>query len=529
MAGLLQERFYCDEKLQHLMDEIADLYSKVSATHRPIKEALELLKLTSPQKEETVKVYKPQFLALAFIAAFICWLTPIFDEDRERAQTCVVLLVFVLTLWVTEALPFFVSAMCIPPLVVLGNIIADDDGVPLDAEGAAKFIFSKVFDHTLALVLGGFSISAAFSKYEFELVLASWIQRSCGKKPYLFLLAFMALSFFLSMWISNVAAPVLCTAIILPIIRDFPLSCKFTKALLIGLAFSCNIGGMLSPISSPQNAFMIGYLSGEYPEYSISFAQWITFSVPFCVLGLIVLWVYLIVALKPDDVNEIPAIVWEKKPMSFNHYFVLFVTFLTAALWCTLSLTKDVVGDLGIIAYLPIILFFGTGILTKAEFNNFQWNLLMLIGGGSCLGAAVSSSNLLQIVVSQVTPGLQGNSLWVTFAVVCLFVGIVTTFISHTVAALILVPVVGQVAMELDGSPVQILVSGCAVMCSAAMALPMSSFPNINSLFIEDDFERTYLSVSDYIQHGTTFTIILYLLNISWGFLLLYFQFPLGE
>ncbi len=42
-------------------------------------------------------------------------------------------------------------------------------------------------------------------------------------------------------------------AVLLPTIRDLPRDSPFAKCLLLALAFACNIGGMLTPISSPQN------------------------------------------------------------------------------------------------------------------------------------------------------------------------------------------------------------------------------------------------------------------------------------
>ena len=36
---------------------------------------------------------------------------------------------------------------------------------------------------------------------------------------------------------------------------------RYARALLLGLAFSCNLGGMLTPIASPQNAVALEALS----------------------------------------------------------------------------------------------------------------------------------------------------------------------------------------------------------------------------------------------------------------------------
>ena len=54
----------------------------------------------------------------------------------------------------------------------------------------------------------------------------------------------MFLGLFLSMLINNHTAPILTATILLPIVRDFPSNSRFSKALLLGLAFSCNFGGM---------------------------------------------------------------------------------------------------------------------------------------------------------------------------------------------------------------------------------------------------------------------------------------------
>lgn len=79
------------------------------------------------------------------------------------------------------------------------NVICDVDGNPVNAKTAAKTVTSAFFSTTVTLVIGGFSISAAFSKFKYELEIANFIQAKLGKRPRLFLLAFMSLGWFLSM------------------------------------------------------------------------------------------------------------------------------------------------------------------------------------------------------------------------------------------------------------------------------------------------------------------------------------------
>ena len=58
-------------------------------------------------------------------------------------------------------------------------------------------------------------------------------------------------------------------------------------------------------------------------------------------------------------------------------------------------------------------------------------------------------------------------------------------------------------------------------MCSGSMALPMTSFPNMNSLLAEDDFQRPYLAVKDFLKYGGAFSVITFVLLVTFEFGLL--------
>lgn len=122
----------------------------------------------------------------------------------------------------------------------------------MSLEKAAQEVMSRMVNHTTILIMGGYTISAAFVKCQIELYLAAFLQHHFKKSPKGFILAMMMMGLFLSMWISNHTAPVLCVSVLLPIIRDFPTNSRFVKTLLIGLAFACNLGGMMTPIASLQ-------------------------------------------------------------------------------------------------------------------------------------------------------------------------------------------------------------------------------------------------------------------------------------
>ena len=54
------------------------------------------------------------------------------------------------------------------------------------------------------------------------------MQKRFGNSPQLFIPAVMFLGLFLSMWISNHTAPILCATIILPVVRDLPTDSRYS-------------------------------------------------------------------------------------------------------------------------------------------------------------------------------------------------------------------------------------------------------------------------------------------------------------
>jgi di/tricarboxylate transporter len=85
--------------------------------------------------------------------------------------------------------------------------------VDISHEEAAKMIFSHMFGSVIMLLLGGFSIAAALSKYHITKSMATTMLARAGTNSIFILLMIMFVATFASMWISNVAAPVLCFSV----------------------------------------------------------------------------------------------------------------------------------------------------------------------------------------------------------------------------------------------------------------------------------------------------------------------------
>eukprot|EP01041_Mallomonas_annulata_P008599 gene8599-17737_t len=347
------------------------------------------------------------------------------------------------------------------------------------------------------LLLGGYTISSAFSRCQLELRVAAWLQKRCGHQPRLFMLAIMFMGLFLSMWINNHTAPILVSTILLPIVRDLPSGSRY--GLLLGLAIACNFGGMMTPISSLQNVLAVSYL--EQLTVEVSFGRWICIATPFCFICIIISWLAIIVLIKPNDIDRIPIVVYELNDVfGKRNVTVIVLSITTMILFATssLSLSEGIFGDIGVISLCFACIMFGSGMLTEVDFNSLSWHTLFLVGGGSVLGKAVQSSGLLEFIAAAITKSLLGSQPWVALLIILFFMCGVSTFVSHTVASIILMPIIANIGVSLHMP--EIVTIGSAFAVSAAMALPFSSFPNVNSLLIVDDFQRPYLNVQDFIK-----------------------------
>ncbi|CAI2167488.1 1871_t:CDS:2 [Funneliformis geosporum] len=434
---------------------------------------------------------------------------------REEQRYCFAILIFASLLWATEVIPLFVTSLAVPLLVVCLRVLRDDHDNRLCANDAAKQIFQAMFSPVIMLLLGGFAIAGALSKYHIAKMMATFVLSKAGTKPSFVLLANMFVATFASMWISNVAAPVLCLSLIQPILRNLPPNSNFGRCLILGIALASNVGGMASPISSPQNIIAIGIMERSPP----SWIQWFFIAIPLCILVDLLTWLLLVWNYEPTKNSSIiHPIRSSKDPWTGTQIFVIIVTVTTILLWCVEKKLEAFFGDMGVIAIVPLVLFFGSGILTKEDFNNFLWTVIILAMGGIALGRAVQSSGLLHTIAKSIQSMVGDLHPWQVLVIFSSLVLVVATFISHTVGALIILPIVFEIGVKLSDPHPNLLVMGSVLMCSSAMGLPISGFPNMNAIMMEDEMGVRYLTTIDFIKIGVPASILALITIVTVGY-----------
>ena len=282
------------------------------STEEAIDEGMTEIEIPTPAGRLKLPRWCPRWLFSASMATLIiCFAvflillyTPTFQSVEQ--SNCLAMLVFVSILWATEVhltnpvlmqvIPLFVTSLVVPFLCVVLQVLRTDDKhhTRLPAPAATKYIFSAMWTPVIMLLLGGFAIAAALSKYQIAKSMATYILSKAGTRPRNVLLMNMFVAMVASMWISNVAAPVLCFSIIQPVLRTLPADSPFGKTLILGIALASNIGGMASPIASPQNVVA---LQNMHP--TPSWGEWFFVALPVCVLCVLAIWMILLVVYKP--------------------------------------------------------------------------------------------------------------------------------------------------------------------------------------------------------------------------------------
>lgn len=317
------------------------------------------------------RVHSAACLLFGVVVFTILMNVPIFAQLQE--SRCFALLILAAILWATEALPLYATSLLIPFLIVPLGIMRETDGTPMSAHDAAQAVFSSMFSGTIMMLLGGFALAGALSKYGIAKAFASHVLSHAGTRPRWVLLSTMVVAAFLSMWISNVATPVLCFSLIDPVLRTLEHDSPVAPCLLLGIALASCIGGMISPISSPQNIITL-----QYMQPNPGWGAWFAVAMPISILSILICWCLLLIVYRPDracqHLNSIKPV---KGRITSQQIFVMVITILTIILWCIESSIEHAIGSPGVIAAIPLFVFFGTGLLGKDDLHAFLWSVVV--------------------------------------------------------------------------------------------------------------------------------------------------------
>ena len=189
----------------------------------------------------------------------------------DSTQVVLALLVLMVIWWITEAIPLPITAL-LPAIVLPFLHVIGISGKDI-YEFTIKNTLINYANPVIYLFLGGFLIAAAMQKWGLDRRLTLWIltRGNLANSARSILLGMMAVSAFLSMWISNTAT----TAMMLPLglgilhlMNLKPGESRYGTALMLGIAWAASIGGVGTIIGTPPNGIALGILNSTFAKRS---------------------------------------------------------------------------------------------------------------------------------------------------------------------------------------------------------------------------------------------------------------------
>jgi phosphate transporter len=413
------------------------------------------------------------FPVIAVVIFAVVYLLPVLP-DHPTAHTCLAILSIICFLWITETIPPFATAYLIPILSVWLRIGIDPTtGQRMPASALAQYFAFRFMDPLIFVFLGSIALSAALQKLNITNRASRAILSLVSPRPSTVLLVLMLINVAIGAFLSNVASTTLTLSLALPIIRSLHPRDPFIKAILFGIAWSGNCGGMPTTIASPQNVIAVKVVGDA--NSPVSFVTWLFFGVPVSLILCVAEWFYLVKRFQPAErLIQTPGS--REEPWSARHTEACACALVTITLWTTGDHFSWFMGHIGIASLVPIVWLFGTGILNVNDFNTFKWSTLSLLGGGLVLGEAMRVSGLLEVIAVSARNGIGNMSAWVLLVILLMIEGILASLLSSTTAASIIFPLIMAIGVN-TGHPA-LLVMLSALMISSAQLFHISSFPN---------------------------------------------------
>jgi sodium-dependent dicarboxylate transporter 2/3/5 len=436
-------------------------------------------------------------LILSILAYFLANLA--FSNQHSILLAIIVLLV---AMWTNEALPLGVVSLL--PIVLFPSF----DILSTNAT-TANYSKSIIF-----LFLGGFMLAIATQKTDLHKYISNKLLSFFPNTTRGIMFSLALTSAFLSSLISNTTTALLLIPIAMFLTQDKGLKLR----LVLSIAYGASIGGIITPIGTPPNLILLGFMEQNALE-SISFINWMVLTLPLALIMLVIIPFILSLGAKNIEFEksvEALKLTVEQKRLSFILLALVALLFLNSKIepfYSGLGLNeKGILLGFGLLMFVPKI-----GFLKWEDTKKIPYEIIFLFGAGFSIASAFSSTGL----ASEIASYLLNLTTLPTILLILLVASLVTfttEITSNTALISIALPIIyslGQSA-NIDTNLILFVATICA---SYAFMLPIATPPNAIAM------SSGAVKVKDMARYGVVFNIlgILVITTIA----LVYWQFYL--
>tara|TARA_B100001758_G_scaffold182325_1_gene159051 strand:+ start:686 stop:2023 length:1338 start_codon:yes stop_codon:yes gene_type:complete len=380
--------------------------------------------------------------------------------DAENTQKGLLVLLLCAGLWMTEIVPLPVTALLVP-------VISYFMGILSPKEAMAPFSSTIIF-----LFMGGFTLAALLNKHGIDRWLADKVTTMSNGNLWVSVVGFFAVTSFLSMWMSNTATTAMMIPIAIALVdKTYP---RMRTMIILGTAYSANIGGNGTAVGSPPNGLAVSALD-------IDFFTWFKVGFPTALVMFPLVIIALWLMIKPEKdakVNRLSdhnSMNWSPEAKGTIALFLF-----TVICWI---FSSQIGASLGLknfdrmIAILITALAPAFKLITWKELEDkIGWGILLLFGGGLCLSVVLGETGTSLWLATALINSI--STPWIIiFACIALMV-FLTELSSNTGSAAILIPVMMALSNQFDPAVTYALVFGVGLAANCAFMLPVATPPN---------------------------------------------------
>ncbi|MBQ3059793.1 MAG: anion permease [Desulfovibrio sp.] len=376
-------------------------------------------------------------LAIALALGIFVYILPTPAELPPAGHRLAAVLVPVIFLWVSEAIPIGITALLATAGMIAFKVTPTRDAWAPYANQAVMFVMMIIM---FGVVLNEVGLAKR---------LLFWILKFAGTnvKKLSFFIAFTCTM--LATIFHDATVTIIMLFAILPIFAAMGITAKNSNNLskffiiLIPLASSAGgfgtlLGGGRCPLAVDITTKYIKDTTGV--DIHIGFLQYMMIEFPISIFTAIATWVVCYLIFRPKE-KELPASVKIETmpPMSTAEKGVALVFVAAFILWFLGDLTKL---HLTVVAALALFGFCAPGWVSfKTICDKFPWESWIVFGSGVSLGAAMLSSGLGKFLAISVLPLLEGQSQFVTYYGMGLFGSALSSIMSNSAAVALSLPI----------------------------------------------------------------------------------------
>lgn len=395
-------------------------------------------------------------------------------------------IVFLVTLWTNDGLPLGVVSLM--PIVLFPAL-----GILETSATTANYSKSTIF-----LFLGGFLLAIATEKTDLHKVIASKITSVFPSTPLGLIGSLATASAVLSSFLSNTTTALLLIPIASFLVEDM----KMKVRLILAIAYGASIGGIITPIGTPPNLILMGFMESKGLEM-IPFIKWIGLTLPLAVIMLVMISFVLSFGLK-----EIKVAAMDAKHNTLTNeqsrlvkilgglVILLLVNSPIEPFYSGLGLDEKVILlSFGLLMFIPKI-----GFLSWDDSKRVPYEIMFLFGAGFAIAAAFGKTGLAAAIASYLLAITQLPPIAILLCVAIL-ITFTTEITSNTALISIALPIIfslGQAA-HMDMTLILMTATICA---SYAFMLPIATPPNAIAM------STGCVQVKTMAKYGLVFNIV---------------------